>query len=76
MMMLWVELGLSEEVKRVSKEVQVQIYNDHMVKLEQKCVEDLTELFLERSDLFDQVSSSPEDAFTRIHQELKVSAYL
>ncbi len=71
--MLWVGLGLSEEIKLVKKEIQVQIYNEYMGKLEQECVADLTELFLERSDLFDQLSSSPEDAFWRIHQELKVS---
>ena len=72
MTMLWVELGLSEEVKRVSEEQLLQIYNEYMGKLEQECVADLTELFLERSDLFDQISASTNDTFSKIHQELKV----
>lgn len=69
MTMLWVDLGLSDEVKKVSNEQQLHIYNEYMGKLEQECVADLTELFLERSDLFDQISTSPND----VHQELKVS---
>jgi hypothetical protein len=77
MMMLWVDLGLSEDVKRISNEQQVHIYNEYMGKLEQECIADLTELFLEKSDLFgsdlfDQLSSSPKEAFDRVHQELKV----
>lgn len=72
---LWVDLQLSEDAKLVSSEDQHHIYNEFMSKLEQECVADLTELFLERSDLFDQSSALPNDASFRIHlhQELKVS---
>ena len=70
---LWEELRLAEEVKHVSRRNQVQMYNEYMDKLEQKCVADLTELFLERSDLFDQFSTAPLYAYVRcILPELKV----
>lgn len=72
MMMLWVDLGLSEEARYLSNEQQVHVYNEYMGKLEQECVADLTELFLERSDLFNQISSSPKETFDRVHTELKV----
>lgn len=81
-MMLWVDLGLSEEVKKLSSEEQIHIYNEFNGKLEQDCVADLTELFLERSDLFDKISPSPsntfspKDLFDNIHQELKVCIYV
>ena len=76
MTMLWVELGLSADIKRISSEEQVQIYNEYMGKLEQVCVADLTELFLEKSDLFDTISttSHTKDTFDLVHQELKVCA--
>ncbi len=46
--------------------------NEYMGKQEQEYVADLTELFLEQSNLFDQVLSSTKDPFACIHQELKV----
>ncbi len=73
MLMLWMELGLSEEVRLVQGEEQVAIYNDYMGRLEQECVADLTELFLEKSEFFDQISSSPQETIELVHQELKVS---
>lgn len=77
MTVLWVELGLSEEIKRISCEEQVHIYNEYMGKLEQVCVADLTELFLEKSDLFDLISTShTKDTFDLVHQELKVCAHV
>lgn len=74
MLMLWVDLGLSEEVKKISTEQQVNIYNEFMGQLEQDCVAELTELFLERSDLFDKGPAA--SAFDHVHQELKVSVVI
>ena len=71
MTMLWIDLGLTDESKRVSMEKQMLIYNEYMAKLEKECVADLMELFLERLDLFDQISPSPMDIFDHVHQELK-----
>ena len=71
MTMLWIDLGLTDEAKRVSMEKQMLIYNENMAKLEKECVADLVELFLERLDLFDPVSPSPMDIFDHVHQELK-----
>ena len=71
MTMLWINLGLTDEAKRVSMEKQMLIYNEYMAKLEKECVADLMELFLERLDLFDQISPSPMDTFDHVHQELK-----
>ncbi len=71
MCMLWSDLGLQDEVQWMSQELQIAVYNECMVKLEQECVADLTELFLERSDLFNEISS-PKDTFDHVHEELKV----
>ena len=71
MTMLWIHLNLTDEARRLSIENQMLIYNEYMAKLEKECVADLMELFLERLDLFDQISSSPMDIFDHVHQELK-----
>ena len=77
-MMLWADLGLSNNAKLLSKEEQLHIYNEYMGKLEQECVADLTELFLEQSNLFGQIISSKENfdshAVESVHKELKVSS--
>ena len=74
MNVLWMKLRLSTEVKYVSLKTQVMMYNEYMGKLREKCVADLRELFLERSDLFDQFSSAPLYAYVRcIRPGLKVA---
>ena len=56
----------------MSQERQMAVYSECMGKLEHECVADLTELFLERSDLFNEISF-PKDTFDHVHEELKVS---
>ena len=71
MVMLWSDLDLLDQTRWMSQEQQIFVYNECMGKLEQECVADLTELFMERSDLFNEISS-PKDTFDHVHEELKV----
>jgi len=68
---LWADLKLQDQTRWMSQEQQISVYSECMAKLEQECVADLTELFLERSDLFNEIDS-PKDTFDHVHEELKV----
>lgn len=53
-----VALGVAAESQLVSPEHLMKLYQDHMAVVEQKCVDNLKELLLERSDLFTQAESA------------------
>ena len=49
---------MAAESQLVSPEHLMKLYQDHMAVVEQKCVDNLKELLLERSDLFSQAESA------------------
>ena len=49
---------MAAESQLVSPEHLMKLYQDHMAMVEQKCVDNLKELLLERSDLFAQAESA------------------
>ncbi len=73
MKVLWGKLGLLEEMKQVRKNIQVQIYNEYMAKLNLQCVADLNELFLEQMDLFNKICYSP---MGEVHVHLSLKVYI
>ena len=50
--------------------LQVRLYQEKMAAVEQKCIQELQELFLERTELFALTEST--EVIQRVHEELKV----
>ena len=63
---------MASDATHVPTDRLIKIYHDYMGNVEQQCLADLEELFLQHHDIFDLDTSNEADMIARVSEELKV----